>query len=203
MGKDDAEGARFVTRLKRNASVRAEQARALPTDHTDKTDAAQPILADEIIVFKHTHSRGGKTTGYPKPLRRITVARPEHAQLTPLVLLTNDLDSSATRIGEGYRERWQVELFFKWIKQLLEVKRFLGRSLQTVRIQLICAIIAYALLSLHKHAIGYASSLWLLLSELRHTLFDQSTAHQRQQQREADRSRRAAEIATRQARLLW
>ena len=201
--KIDAEGARFVTRLKRNAGVRVERARALPTEHTDKTDAAQLILADEIIVFKRTHSRGGKTTGYKKPLRRITVARPEHAQQTPLVLVTNDLESPATRIAEGYRERWQVELFFKWIKQHLEVKRFLGHSKQAVRIQLICAIIAYALLSLHKHATGYASTLWMLLSELRHTLFDASTAHQRQQQREADRSRRAADIADRQASLLW
>ena len=199
--KIDAEGARFVTRLKRNAGVRVE--RTLLPPPADHAEAAQLIVADEIIVFKHTHSRGGKTTGYQKPLRRITVARPEHAQLTPLVLVTNDLESPATRIAEGYRERWQVELFFKWIKQHLEVKRFLGHSKKAVRIQLICAIIAYALLSLHKHATGYASSLWMLLSELRHTLFDTSTAHQRQQQREAERSRRATEIEARQGCLLW
>lgn len=197
----DAKGAYFVTRLKRNAGVRVEH--ALATDHAGSTEAAPSILADEIIAFKHAHSRGGKSIGYKKPLRRITVARPEHAQQTPLVLVTNDLESPAARLADAYRQRWQIELFFKWIKQHLEVDRFLGHSKSAVRIQLICAIITYALLSLQKQATGYIGTLWTLLAEFRPRLFEQSTAHQRQREREAERSRRAQEIAARQACLLW
>ena len=195
--KIDAEGARFVTRLKSNAGVRVERTAAI-----DQADA-EHILADEIITFKHTHSRGGKTTGYQKPLRRITVARPEHPEQKPLVLVTNDLESPATKIAHGYRERWQVELFFKWIKQHLEVKRFLGHSKKAVRIQLICAIIAYALLSLQKKASSYAGTLWMFLSELRHTLFDTPTAHEAYLHRQQERRRREQEIFERQARLSW
>ncbi|MCZ7171541.1 transposase, partial [Salmonella enterica] len=82
---------------------------------------------------------------YTAPLRRIPVHRPDHA--APLVLVTNDLERPAAEIAACYRARWQIELFFKWIKQNLRISRFFGRSENAVRIQILCALIAYLLVA--------------------------------------------------------
>jgi putative transposase len=104
----------------------------------------------------------------------------------PLVLATNDLRSSALKIAERYQARWQIELFFKWIKQHLNIKRFLGRSENAVRIQILTALIAYLLAALHAKAQGAKTSLWLHLSELRATLFQrpQTELHRQRRWRE-------------------
>src|SRR5690606_7787503 len=67
--------------------------------------------------------------------------------------------------------RWQIELFFKWIKQHLRIKRFLGRTENAVRIQILTALIAYLLVALYAKAHGIKKTLWIVLSELRTTLF--------------------------------
>jgi len=87
------------------------------------------------------------------------------------VLATNDLKSSAAAIAQMYKDRWEIELFFKWIKQHLNVKRFFGRSEGAVRTQILIALIAYLLLVLRKQASGAKQTLWELLREAGATLF--------------------------------
>ena len=161
--KLDTQGARFVTRFKRNAALRTEQLRPIAAQD------AGLILNDEIVRFANRHPGAKRRNLYGKALRRIVVARPGHEQ--PLVLATNDLDSPAVSIAQHYKQRWHIELFFKWIKQHLKIKRFLGRSENAVRIQILCALIAYLLLALYRQTNGLTHSLWQLLGELRTTLF--------------------------------
>ena len=166
----------FVTRFKRNAAVRVE--RSLPIPLQDQ----ETVLADEVVCFKYRHNRAGHTNPYTAPLRRVVVARPEHA--TPLELATNDLDTPA------YKARWGIELFFKWIKQHLKLKRFLGRSENAVKIQILTALIAYLLVALYRHRHAPKQSLWQCLATLRASLFQRPIleahhrrAHRRRRQR--------------------
>lgn len=156
-------GARFVTRFKRNARLQIVQTRAIPNS------ARGIILKDQRVVLSNKNPGAGRMNPYTGELRRIEVARPGEE---PLVLATNDLRSSAQRIAEHYRARWQIELFFKWIKQHLRIKRFLGRSEHAVRIQILTALIAYLLVSLQfKAQRPKGSTLWMYLAELQATLF--------------------------------
>jgi len=179
--------ARFVTRFKRNASL--EVVRTQPIRAEDEAT----VLKDEIVRFANKHPRGGRKNHYNTSLRRITIARPEHDH--PLVLATNDLASPATTIARRYKERWDIELFFKWIKQHLKIKRFLGRSENAVRIQILTALITYLLLAIYRKTQHYTGSLWLLLAEVRATLFQRPTV-----ETERYRKRRDAliELAARQ-----
>ncbi|HNF78390.1 MAG TPA: IS4 family transposase [Thauera aminoaromatica] len=174
------EGAHFVTRFKRNARVEVVQSRRIARN------AAGLILADETVRLANRYPGGGRRNPYRSPLRRIVVAREGK---TPLVLATNDLKSAALSIAARYRARWQVELFFKWIKQHLRIKRFLGRSETAVRTQILTALITYLLVALYAKTHRSAHSLWLLLSELRATLFQRPEAdldrHRRWRQRTA------------------
>ena len=164
----DAQAARFVTRFKRNAALQVH--RQLPAGPGDEG----VILQDTIVAFAHRCSRGGHRNAYTGLLRRIEVARPDGK---PLVLATNDLVSPAAQIAQLYKDRWQIELFFKWIKQHLAIKRFLGQSQNAVRIQLLTALITYLLLVLYK-AVQPATSLWGLLMQLRAGLFQRPQAEQ-------------------------
>jgi len=158
-------GAFFVTRFKHNAGLtRVSSQPIAPAD-------ADLIVADEGVIFKHAHSRAGRSHGYKAPLRRIAVARPNRP---PLVLATNDWVSPARAIAEDYKARWGVELFFKWIKQHLNLRRFLGRSENAVRIQILTALITHLLLALYHRAQGSHESLWLFLAELRCSLFERA-----------------------------
>ena len=158
----DRTGAYFVTRFKRNAALRVEQTREIPTA------AADEVLADEIVSFRHRHPGVGRRNGYTQPLRRITLARPDKAAL---VLATNDLSADAQAIAAHYKARWQIELYFKWIKQHLRIKQFVGRSQNAVRIQVLTALIAYLLLVLYRQCHDKTRDLWTLLGQLRATLF--------------------------------
>lgn len=114
----DQQGARFVTRFKRNVALDVIKQR--PTDEA----VSGMILRDEVVRFRNRYPGGGRINHYDKPLRRIEVARRGHA--TTLVLATNDLTSPAHIIAAQYKARWDIELFFKWIKQHLKLTRFLG-----------------------------------------------------------------------------
>lgn len=159
----DQSGARFVTRYKSNV--------ALETVHERPVDAASAhvILGDATVRFSNPSPGGGRRNHYAKPLRRIIVAR--SAKEKPLVLATNDLTSPAETIAQLYKDRWQIELFFKWIKQHLKLKKWLGRSENAVRIQILTALIAYLLVALYKAAHGLKESLWIILAMLRASLF--------------------------------
>jgi IS4 transposase len=179
--KIDEAGARFVTRFKRNAGLRLHENLAIPAD------AADVVLKDQLVLLKHRHP-GGKTNQYAKPLRCVTITRPDKA--TPLVLATNDLDSPALDIAQRYKERWGIELFFKWVKQHLKIKKFLGRSENAVRIQVLTALISYLLVALYRQRHALKNSLWDCLTLVRATLFQRPQAEasryrsQRQRQRE-------------------
>jgi IS4 transposase len=159
----DRVGAYFVTRFKRNAAIRTERQQAIPGD------AAGTVLEDCIVRFKYKNQSGGRRNTYQNDLRRVTIVRPDKP--TPLVLATNDLTSSALEIAQRYKERWDIELFFKWIKQHLKIKSFLGRSENAVRIQLLTALISYLLVAIYKKTHGLKESLWDCLCLVRATLF--------------------------------
>jgi IS4 transposase len=161
--KIDAAGARFVTRFKSNAALVTLEQRPIPAAEQDI------VLRDEIVCFKRRHPSGKRINQYDKPLRRVTIHRVDKA--TDLVLATNDLDSPASDIAQCYKERWEIELFFKWIKQHLKIKSFFGRSSNAVRLQLVTALIAYLLTVLYRQAHCMAHTLWECLSMICASLF--------------------------------
>ena len=120
----------FVTRLKTNSRYEIVRTQA----------ASGPVLADQIIRLSSPQGQ----TCYPEPLRRVHYRDPETGK--EYVFLTNRLDLSALEVAELYRRRWQIELFFKWIKQNLKIKAFYGTSKNAVLIQIWTALIAYLLL---------------------------------------------------------
>lgn len=159
----DQAGARFVTRFKRNAALTQVHERTLACQAQDAG-----VLRDRTVRFTHKAQGGGRRNRYDRVLREVHIAREGHP---PLVLATNDLDSPPEQIAQHYKDRWQIELFFKWIKQHLNIKRFLGDSQNAVKIQILIALITYLLLALYKQRHRLTESLWTLLSELRATLF--------------------------------
>lgn len=152
-------GAYFVTRLKRNAGIRCEKEQAIPEDEQ------RSILADEQVVFTNKCPGGKRKNAYQdKAVRRVTVNREGKS---PLVLVTNDFTRSALEIAELYKRRWGIELFFKWLKQNLKIKRFLGRSENAVKIQIYTALIAYLLVERYRQQSGVVQTLTLCLAELK------------------------------------
>jgi len=117
---------RFVSRMKSNAGF--ELVKALPV-----SDAG--VLGDQLIRL--SSAKGKKEC--PTTLRRICFVREEDGKV--LTFITNDLKRTAGEIAALYKQRWQIELFFKWIKQNLKIKRFIGTSENAVRIQIIIAMI--------------------------------------------------------------
>jgi len=160
------QGARWVTRFKRDAALKVIAER--PVRHPS-------ILRDTIVVFARRTPRGGHRNSYSTPLRRIELAR---ADAAPLVLATNDLASPAEQIALLYKQRWQIELFFKWVKQHLQIGRFVGHNENAVRIQLLTALIAYLLVVLLKSATQFRGTLWMLLAQLRAALFQRPATDQ-------------------------
>lgn len=158
----DQAGARFVTRFKANSAC------VVVSDREIDAAAQGIVLKDEIVSFRYKTQSGRKNL-YNRPLRRITVARPDKG--TALILATNDLTSPALMIAQRYRERWQIELFFKWIKQHLKLKSFMGRSENAVRIQILTALIAHLLVELHRKAGSATCTLWEWLSIVATSLF--------------------------------
>jgi putative transposase len=159
----DAAGAHFVTRFKSNAALVVQQKRMIPTSEQGV------VLCDEIVGFKRKRPSGKRINHYGKPLRRITVQR--HDKATPLVLATNDIESPASDIAQRYKERWEIELFFKWLKQHLKIKSFFGRSSNAVRLQLVTALIGYLLVVLYRDAQRMKHTLWECLSMISTSLF--------------------------------
>lgn len=154
-------GACFVTRLKANAAWRLQATNAIAPEH------AAHILSDTLVRFKHRSNRGGHRNAYDGVLRRIEVARDAHE---PLVLVTNDINAPATHIAQLYRQRWEIELFFKWIKQHLRIRRFLGESENAIRVQILTALIAYVLVAI-LNAQARHPDLWTALAQIRTGLF--------------------------------
>jgi putative transposase len=127
-------GAFFVTRNKVNMRLRAVKRR---TNRKRKGDGFEIIADDEVKLVSKSNSR------LPIPLRRIKIRRETGGTIT---LLTNDLTRTAVEIAALYKSRWQIELLFRWIKQHLDIGKFLGRNDNAIRLQVLAAMIAYLLL---------------------------------------------------------
>jgi IS4 transposase len=128
--------ATFVTRQKTTSRFRAVSWRKLKKRRGD----GFRIVDDAEVKFA---SKGDSTLAIP--MRRIRVHRDDGGKIT---LLTNDMKRSAVEIAAFYKARWQIELLFRWIKQHLHIRKFLGRNPNAIRLQLIAAMIAYILLRL-------------------------------------------------------
>jgi len=159
--------AKFVTRFKKNASLTVVSSRNI----FQESDGV--ILKDEEVSFKTKRPGKGRINLYHGTnLRRITVNRPDKE--TPLVVATNDFDRSAEEIAALYKKRWAIELFFKWLKQNLKIKQFLGRSENAVKIQIYTALISYLLAYTMKEREGKKGSMKLWFVALRSTLFQRT-----------------------------
>ena len=138
----DAKGSRFVTRLKKNS----------PTSliETRPTDPDGPVVADRVALLSKRLA-ASRQNPFDKPVRLVDVRIDSGREIT---LVSNDLNAPAEEIAALYKRRWQVELFFKWIKQNLKIRHFLGTSENAVRIQIVTALIAYLLLRLAQIGTG-------------------------------------------------
>jgi hypothetical protein len=150
-------GIYFVTRMKENALFRVVRKQRVPQNRN--------ILSDEFIRLTGVHAR----EKCPYLLRRVVVWDPE--QERQIVLLTNHLDFGATTISTIYKERWQIELFFKTLKQHLKVKTFVGTSENALRIQIWTALIALLLLKYLYHLSKAGWSFSNMVTMLRLNLF--------------------------------
>lgn len=148
----------FVTRLKKNVAIVMQK---------NEENISETILEDGTFKFKNKRPRGGKTNSYVDPLRRVSVYREGK---NPLILVSNLHDVPAEIIAELYKARWEIELFFKWIKQNLKLKKFLGKSENAVKIQIATALIAYLLVQLYKNNSGDNRRLQLVLVWIRYNL---------------------------------
>jgi len=151
-------GAFFVTRAKSNTDL--QRIYSAPSDRT------QGIICDQTVAlsgfYSHKH--------YPHYLRRIRFKDPETGKT--LVFLTNLFGPPAVTICELYKARWQVELFFKWIKQHLRIKKFYGTSENAVKVQIWTAVSVYVLVAIIKKRLNLDVSLYTLLQVFSVTLFE-------------------------------
>ena len=150
-------GVFFVTRMKSNALYEVVETHKLPPNMN--------ILSDETIRFTGT----GATDKCPHPLRRIEMLRTDTN--TVLVFLTNHFKLSASTIAAIYKDRWQIELFFKALKQNLKIKTFVGTSANAVHTQIWTALIAMLLLRFLQRSSTFGWSLSNLVALLRMHLF--------------------------------
>ena len=114
--------------------------------------------------------------GFADPLRRIRFNAPESGKT--LIFLTNNFTLPALTITHLYRQRWQIELFFKWIKQHLRIKSFFGTSENAVKTQIWIAISAYVLVAIVKKRLALSASLYEMLQILSLTMFEQTPLQQ-------------------------
>jgi hypothetical protein len=129
-------GCRIVTRFKKNTPLSLIEELALPE--------GSPILSDRIGRLPARQTKNRKNP-FQDPVREVRV-KTDTGKI--LRLLTNDLDAPAGEIADLYKRRWAIELFFRWVKQTLKIKQFLGRSENAVKIQIAVALIAYLILRL-------------------------------------------------------
>jgi hypothetical protein len=136
--------------------------------HSLPTDKSAGVLSDQIITLRGFYSR----KAYPDKLRRIRFLDAEHNQR--LVFLTNNFALPAATIAQLYRSRWQVELFFKWIKQHLRVKAFFGTTPNAVKTQIWIAISVYLLVAIVKKQLNLNGSLYQILQIISVTVFEKT-----------------------------
>lgn len=150
----------FVTRAKDNFRFRRR--------YSAKADKTIGIRFDQTVILTGFYSR----RDYPEVLRRIGFVDPESGKT--LVFLTNNMTEPAVIIAQLYRCRWQVELFFKWMKQHLRIKSFYGTSMNAVKVQIWIAISVYVLIAILRKRLKLPQSPYTILQILSITLFEKS-----------------------------
>lgn len=153
-------GAFFITRAKRNMDARRVYSAAV--------DRATGLICDQRVMLNGDHS----ARRYPEHLRRVRFKDPDTGKT--LVFLTNNTVLPALTIAALYKSRWQVELFFKWIKQHLRIKRFFATSENAVKTQIWCAIATYVLIAIIKHELRLEASLYTCLQILSVSVFEKT-----------------------------
>ena len=152
-------GAFFVIRAKRNTRLKRR--------YSSPVDRDTGVIADQVVFLTGT----GMAERYPDTLRRITYCAPDGHRY---VFLTNNMAVSASSTALLYKNRWQVELFFKWIKQHLKIKAFWGRSENAVKTQVCIALCAYLIVAVLRKRLGLKRDLYEILQILSVSLFDKS-----------------------------
>lgn len=157
-------GSFFVTRAKSNMDAHRVYSAA--------TDRTTGIICDQTIALDGFYTR----QEYPEHLRRIRFKDAETGKT--LIFLTNNFLLPAATVCALYKSRWQVELFFKWIKQHLRIKRFFGTSENAVKSQIWIAVSVYVLVAIVKKRLNLDASLYTLLQILSVTLFEKMPLQQ-------------------------
>ena len=160
----DQTGAFFVTRAKKNIKFKRR--------YSHQVDKANGLICDQTIVLTGLNSKND----YPQPLRRIKYY--DHKTNKTLNFLTNNFAIPAQTVADLYRHRWQVELFFKWIKQHLKIKSFFGTSANAVKSQIWIAISVYVLVAIIKKRLNIKADLYTILQILSLTLFEKTPLDQ-------------------------
>jgi len=154
---DDAK-AFFVTRAKSNTKVKRR--------YSHPVDRDTGVICDQTVVLTGFYSQ----QNFDRSLRRIKYNDPETGK--SLVFITNNFELPALTIAKLYKYRWQVELFFKWIKQHLRIKAFFGTSENAVKTQIWSAVCVYILVAIVKKRLAIKASLYEMLQILSLTLFE-------------------------------
>jgi Transposase DDE domain/Domain of unknown function (DUF4372) len=150
----------FVVRTKSNV--------LLERRYSHPVDKSTGVLSDQTVILSSVES----ATAYPDPLRKVSYLDAERNQR--LKFLTNNFTLPARTIADIYRQRWQVELFFKWIKQHLRIKAFYGTSENAVKTQIWIAVSIYVLVAIVRRRLGLEASLYQILQILSVTLFEKT-----------------------------
>jgi hypothetical protein len=154
----------FVTRSKTNTGLRRI--------YSSTVDKSTGLICDQIVVLKNFYAK----KDYPEKLRRIKYFDAEKGR--SFVFLTNQFTLPALTITELYRYRWRIEIFFKWIKQHLRIKKFFGTSENAVKTQIWIAISAYVLVAIMKKRLKIELSLYNILQILSISLFEKKFIYQ-------------------------
>ena len=158
--------------------IRTKDKIKLKRRSSQTADPANGVISDHVVVLATAASR----KHYPEALRRIRFYDADKQRY--LVFLTNNFDVSGLIIARLYKARWQVELFFKWIKQHLRIKAFYGTSLNAVKTQIWIAITIYVLIATIKKELGVSASIYQILQVVSVTVFERNPILQALQHKE-------------------
>jgi hypothetical protein len=164
LGRLSKAGSFFVTRAKSNLKVQRR--------YSHKVDKTTGLICDQTVVLTVFYSR----QGFDAPLRRVKFKDPESGK--SLVFLTNNFALPALTITQLYRCRWQIELFFKWIKQHLRIKAFFGTTENAVKTQIWIAVSVYVLIAIVKKRLELSATLYEILQILSLTMFERTPLNQ-------------------------
>ncbi|HEV8483093.1 MAG TPA: IS4 family transposase [Blastocatellia bacterium] len=148
----------FVVRAKKDLRFRRQYSRPV--------DKSTGLRSDQTILLTGPKSQ----TLYPDPLRRVSYFAEDIDKY--FVFLTNNFNVTALTIAELYHKRWQIELFFKWIKQHLRIKQFFGTSINSVKTQIWISICVYVLIAILKRRLALQQSVYTILQVLSLSLFE-------------------------------